>query len=164
MFNNGLIHRLHVIILLLSIQARGTVQCRCIYNREFQLLIICFQFNKQIQHFIDNFSWSCCRTVDFIYDNNRSQVALKSFTKYKLGLRHTAFISIYNEKHTVNHFHNTFYFTAKVGMSWCINDINQIVFIRNSCVLSQNRNPALPFQIIRIHRTFLYGFMFSENT
>src|SRR5690606_20332043 len=80
----------HIVVLLLRIQAGRAIQRGCIYDWKVQLLVTSFQFNKQIQYFIDNFRWSSVRAVDLIDDDDRSQPVVQRFAKNEFRLRHAA--------------------------------------------------------------------------
>ncbi|MNR49942.1 hypothetical protein D3C85_1693920 [compost metagenome] len=58
----------------------------------------------------------------------------QGFAQYEFRLRHAAFISINNQKDTVNHLHDTLYFAAKVGMPGGIYNVDQELFIGNCCI------------------------------
>ncbi|MNN17045.1 hypothetical protein D3C81_1302140 [compost metagenome] len=163
MIDNRFVQRHHIVVLLLGIQAGCAVQSRSINNRELQLIVAGFQFDKQVQYLVDDFGRACSRTVDFVHDNDRCQVMLQRFAKHEFGLRHAAFVGINNKQYTVDHFHNPFHFSAKVGVSRGIHDVDQVILVRNGRILRQNGNPAFPFQIIRVHSPFLYGLVFPEN-
>ncbi|MNC08308.1 hypothetical protein D3C75_558890 [compost metagenome] len=134
MLGNCLIEGKHVVILLLRVHAGCAVQCGSIHNREFQLIITGFQLNEQIQDFIDNFLRTGCRTVNLVHHNDRRQVLLQRFAQNEFRLRHAAFISIYNQQYTVNHLHDPFHFTAEVGVSRGIYNVDQELFIGNCCI------------------------------
>ena len=86
------------------------------------------------------------------------------FFQYKTGLRHTAFKSVYHQQHAVYHFHDTFYFTAKVSMARGVHNINFIIAIMDGCIFSQNGDSFFSFQIVRVHNPFGNLFVFTEGT
>lgn len=150
---------MHVAVLLLWRQARRPVQSRCIDHREIELFVIRLELDEQFEHFVNNFMRPGIRAIDLVDDNDRRQIMLQRFAEHELRLRHAAFEGIDDEQDPVDHFHNALHFSAEIGVTRSIHDINQVIFIRNRGVFGQNRNAPFTLQIVRVHDAFLHHFI-----
>src|SRR5690606_17218787 len=50
----------------------------------------------------------------------------------------------------ISHFQNTFHFSAKVSVTWCVNNIYSYIFISDRNVFGKDSNPSLSFQVIAV--------------
>jgi hypothetical protein len=62
--------------------------------------------------------------------------------------------AIDKEDRTVNHPHDSFYFTAEVGVAWGVYDVDLFIAKLDGSVLSHNGNPALTLQVHGVHDAF----------
>jgi hypothetical protein len=62
---------------------------------------------------------------------------------------------------TIGHTDDTFDLATKVGVAWCINQIDFHTAVMDRDVLCQNRDPTLTFQIVAIQNAFTTQFGIS---
>ena len=161
---DGLKQRNHVFRFIVDIVSCISVSCRSKKERAVKLFVRCAQIDEKFKNFIDNFIRTCFRTVDLVdtYDNRELQC--KSFFQNKFGLWHGTFKSVNQKNHSIDHLKDTFYFSAEIGMSRSVNDIDLCIFINNCSVFGKNGNSTFTFDIVGIHYSFGYFLIFTENT
>ena len=141
----------------------NAVSGRAVNQREIQLVIICFQFDEEVQNFAFHVRNTLVRTVDLIDDNDRFQLMFQCLSENVLGLGHRAFMGVYQKEHAVYHVQDTFHFAAEVSMPWGINDVDFDTIVHNGSVLCQNGNASFPFQRVGVHDTFCHFLVVPEN-
>src|SRR5690606_19010833 len=102
------------------------------------------------------------RFVYLIYNNYRFKAKGQSFAKYKTSLWHGAFKGIYQQQHAVGHFQYTFYFTAKVGVTRSINNIDFHSLIHHRYVLGKNCDSPFAFQVVIVQYELSAGLVIPE--
>ena len=102
--------------------------------------------------------------VDLVDDNNGCAAQLKRFPQHETRLRHWAIKGIYNQKHPFDHAQNTLHFTAKIGVTGRIDDIDFGVAPMNGCVLREDGNSALFFERVGIHHAFFNDLIFTKSS
>ena len=70
-FHNCFEKRSHIFLFISKISHRKSIFCTCIDYREICLFIRCSKQDKKIKKHINHFTWSSCRFIDFIDDNDR---------------------------------------------------------------------------------------------
>ena len=132
--HNGFKKRTHIHFWILQLFFGKTGSCRCENKRAVQLLIRCIQIHKQLQNLINNLIRSGFRTINLIDADNNGKVQIQRSLQNKFCLRHGTLISVYNQNNSVYHLQNTLNLAAEICVSWCINNINLLILIENSCI------------------------------
>ena len=156
--------RFHVAFSYRRIFGSIAASCGSKYEGRIQLIVICIQFHKQFQNFINNIIRSCFRSVDFVYTNHNGVVQFQRFTQNEFCLGHRAFKSIYYQYNAVYHFQYTFYLTTEVCVTGCIDDIDFHITVIYCCVFGKNCNTSFPFNITTVHNAFLHILIGTEDT
>ena len=89
--------------------------------------------------------------VNFVDNYNHPVAKLECPAEDESGLGHRAFRSIHQQNDAVDHFQDTFHFSAEVRMARSIHDVDFCVAIPYGCVFSHNSDAALAFEIIGVH-------------
>ena len=131
---NDLEQRLQIIAFIFHGQLGKTGTGRSINHREFQLLVISFQFNEQVQHLINHFGCPLVRTVNLIDDHNRLQMFFQSLPQYIFRLGHGTFIGVNQQQNAVHHGEDPLHFPAKVCMAGSIQNIDLGSVVHNGSV------------------------------
>ena len=128
-----------------------------VHEGGFKLFVRSAQLQEQFQHLVMHGGGIGVRTVDLVNHHDRHQSFLESLAKHeaRLGLR--PFKSIHHQKNAVHHLHHAFYFTAEIGMSRSINDVDGVSVPEDGSVLRLDRDAFFTFQIHGIHGAFLHG-------
>ena len=140
-----------------------------IYYREICLLIGGTQFDEQVKGLVQNAFWFGILAVDFIDDHHGFVAHFQGFLENKTGLRHGAFGSIHQQKHTVHHIHDAFHFAAEIGVTGCIHDVDLDRFASDRIrdgdgrVLGQDGDAALALEVIRVHHALGYLLVVTEG-
>ena len=64
--------------------------------------------------------------VDLVNDNDGHQILLQSLAQHKARLCLRPLKSVHNKEDSIHHLHDAFHFTAKIGVTGSINDIDRI--------------------------------------
>ena len=162
-FKNGIEEGSQVLAFIIHMELGNAVSGRAVNQREIQLVIICFQFDEEVQNFAFHVRNTLVRTVDLIDDNDRFQLMFQCLSEDVLGLGHRAFMGVYQKEYAVYHVQDTFHFAAEVSMPWGINDVDFNTIVHDGSVLCQNGNASFPFQRVGVHDTFCYFLVVPEN-
>ena len=133
--HNCLKQRTHIYFRILQLFFGKAGSCRCENKRAVQLLIRCIQIHKQLQNLVNYLIRSCFRAVNFIDADNNGKIHVQRSLQNKFCLGHGTFVGIYHQDYSVYHLQYTLNLAAEVCMSWCINNINFLILIKNSCIL-----------------------------
>lgn len=128
--------------------------CSCIYNWVIKLLIICLKFAKQVKYFVFYFLNSAGWSVNFVYHYNWFYATLECLLQHKLGLWHWTLSRADNQTHSIDHSHDTFNFTAKVLMAWCVNEVYSMISMYHTCTLWENSYTTFLFKGVAVHCAF----------
>ena len=82
------------------------------------------QLDEEIEYFVYCQMGIDIRSVDFVDDDDGAQAAFEGFTQDKSGLGHGTFAAVYDEEAAIDHTEDTLYFTAKVGETGSIQNID----------------------------------------
>ena len=130
MLDNCFKKRLHILAVFAKLQHGNTGFRGGIDERTVKLFVGSVQIDQKLQHLVDDFIRACFRPVNFINADDNGQFQFQRFFQNKFCLRHRAFKSVDNEDNAVYHLEDTFNFTAEVGMSRRIDNINFCVLIK----------------------------------
>ncbi|CDN41630.1 hypothetical protein BN871_AI_01410 [Paenibacillus sp. P22] len=164
MLDDRFVHGFHVLVLLIQGHAGCAHESGSVHDRKFKLLVIGAKLDEEVENLVHDSLGSRVRTVDLVQDDDRGQVVLESFAQNELRLRHAAFESVHDEQNAVDHLHDALHFAAEVGVPGSIDDVDEVVLIVDRGVFRQNRNAALPLQIVGVHRPFMDDFVVAERS
>ena len=86
---------------------------------------------------------------------------LESLAKHETSLGLRAAEGIDDENNTVDHFHDTFHFSAEVGVSRGVYNINDVVIPVNRGVLGFDGDAFFSLQIHGVHGALSDGLVFT---
>src|SRR5205823_7014612 len=132
--------RRHIFVIFVQLAHGKTVLCAGINDWEIELLIGRFQLDKKIEDDVEDLVWTRIFSVDLVDDNNRLQFVFQRLAQNKTRLRLRPIMRIDNKQHAVHHFHDPLDFTAEIGMTRCIDDVDPVTVPLKSCVLRANRD------------------------
>ena len=145
---------------------RGGNACFCggVDKGTVQLGVVRVKFQEQFQHFVHHFIRPGFGTVDFIDAYDDWKLQFQSLPKHEFGLGHGSFEGIYYQDDTVYHFQNTFHFSAEIGVTGSVYNIDFCVFIHDGSIFGQNGNSAFPLNVIGVHNALRHCLTFTEYT
>ena len=132
-------------------------------NRRLKLIVGGVQVDEKFQYFVDHFVDSAVRTVDLIDDDDDSVSELQRLGQDKTRLRHRPLGRVDEQNDAVDHFENTFDFSAEIGMARRIDDIDLYTIICYSGIFRKNRDASLSFEVVGIHDSFYHRLIFAVN-
>src|SRR5690606_22044634 len=161
--DDGLEQGVHVVVHLLVIHAGDAVQGRGVDDREVQLLVGGTEVVEQVEDLVDDPVRTRARTVDLVDHDDRTQAGLERLLGHETGLRHRAVLGVDYQQHGVDHAHHTFHFTAEVGVSGGVDDVDVVVAPLQRRVLGENGNAALFFLVVGVHDALVFRFFAVEG-
>ena len=122
--DNSVEQRLHisacfVVILGCVAVARGSVN-----YREFKLILVGAELDKEVENLVDYFLGTRAGTVDFVEHNQRLFAEAESLFEHESRLGHTALKSVYEQNNAVYHLQNTLNLAAEIGVSGGVHDVD----------------------------------------
>ena len=141
----------------IAVAARGE------QHREVQLLIRRLQADEQVEHLVEHFLRPGILTVDLVDDDDGPEAQCQRFAGDELGLRHRAFCGIDEQDHAIDHRQNALHFATEIGVAGSIDNVDAGAVPLNRRAFGQNRDAALFFEVVRIHRPLGNALIVTEG-
>ena len=90
-------------------------------------------------------------------------VELQRLLQHKACLRHRPFGRIHQQQYAVDHFEDALHLAGKIGVPRRIHDVDLGMAVMHRGILCQNRDAALPFQIVAVHHALLNDLVVAVN-
>ena len=109
-------------------------------------------------------------TVNFVNYANGLKPLVECFAEHPSSLCLWATDGISEQQDTIDHLHDSLHLGTKVGVTWCVDDVNGIFLAilwvdpLNRKILSLNGNAFFTFEIHRVHRALLHFLVFTIGT
>ena len=142
---------------------RPAVNARGIDHRKIELLIGGAQFVKQVKGGVDHKVGARAGFVHLVDHQNGLEAQGQRLFGHKTGLRHGAFLRVDQQHHAVDHAQGAFHFTAKVGVSGGVDDVDVRAFPGHGAVLGQNRDATLFFNRVVVHHGVNHFFVLGKG-
>jgi hypothetical protein len=113
---------------------------------EIKLFFRGIQVGEQIETFIQRAIRFSVWLVDFVEHNDGAQTRASALES-RIWFGHRAFSRVDQQDNTVNHGQDAFYFAAKIGVTWRVDDIDAQAFPFHRMWLCWDRH-AFAFQIV----------------
>src|SRR6266699_7096743 len=143
MLNNGLETRSHVFVLILQFTHGKTIPGAGVDDRKIELLIARFQFDEEIKHQVERFARFRVLSVDLVNDDDGLETILQRLAQNETSLRLRTIVSVHYQQNAIDHFHDPFNFTAEVGVTGRVYDVDTITVPLKRRVLRPNGDPLL---------------------
>src|SRR6266705_3032076 len=141
MLNNGLEKRSHVFVLIIQFAHGETIPGAGVDDRKIELLIARFQFDEEIKDQVQRFARFRVLSVDLVNDDDGLETILQRLAQNETSLRLRSVVSVDHEQNTIDHLHNSLDFTAKVGVTGRVYDIDAVTVPLKRRVLRANSDP-----------------------
>ncbi len=128
-----------------------------------QLFVGGFQVHEQLQYLVDDLRRACFRPVDLIDADDDRKLQLQRFFQHEFCLRHGALKGVHHQDDAVYHLQHPLHFAAEIRMSRGIHDIDFHIFIEDGGIFGQDRDPALPLDIVGVHDPFRHLLIGTED-
>jgi len=88
---------------------------------------------------------------------------LQRLAQDKARLGHRPVVGVDDQQNAVDHLEDAFDFTAEIGVSGCVNNIDACIAVANGGVFRQDGDTALAFQVVRVHDLADHLFVFPKH-
>ena len=119
------------------------------------------EFEKELEDLIMHCEGIRVGTVNLVNHDDGLQAFLESLAQHETSLGLWPAEGIDDEDDTVHHFHDTFHFSAEVGVSRGVYDVNDVLIPVNGSVLGLNGDAFFTFQIHGVHGALGDGLVFT---
>jgi hypothetical protein len=143
--------RTHVRARLIEVERGVAVQGRGVYDGEIELLFGRAELVEQIEGLVHDPVRARARAIDLVDHDDGLESERKRLARDESGLRHRAFDRVHQQQNAVDHRQHALDFAAEVGVSGRIDNVDMRAFVLHRAILGQNRDAALPFEVIGIH-------------
>ena len=164
MLDDGLEQGLHVAVAHGRIQACESPQRGCVHHGKVQLLIGRAQPVEQIEGLVQHPARARFVAIDLVDDDDGPQAVLEGLLRHEAGLRHGPVHRIDQQQHAIDHGQHALDFSAEIGVSGRIDDVDAVVAPGDRGVLRQDGDAALTLQVVRIHDPLLQVFARIERS
>ena len=156
--------RAHIHALIGKILHRPAVARRSEHEGAVQLLFGGIQFQQQVEDLVHHFLGAGFRTVHLIDADHDIQVQLQRLGQHEAGLRHGSFKGIHHQNDAVHHLQDALHLAAEIGVAGSIHDVDLHALVGHGSVLRQDGDPALTFQVARVHDALGHFLVLAEHT
>ena len=125
---------------------RGTVK-----DRKIKLFIGGVERRKKIENLVHDVARPRVRLIDLVHRDDRPETDFQRLADDEFGLRHRPFGGIDQDDRAIDHGQDALHLAAEIGVARRIDDINPRILPCNRRRLGDDRDPALLFEIVRIH-------------
>src|SRR5713101_5960748 len=153
--NNGLEKRSHVFVLIVQFAHGKTIPGAGVNDRKVELLIARFQFDEEIEDQVQRFARFRVLSVDLVNDDDGFETILQRLAQNETSLRLRSIVRVDHEQNAIDHLHNSFDLTAKVGVTRGVDNVDAVTVPLKRRVLRANSDPLLALEIHRVHHPLL---------
>ena len=122
-----------------------------IQDRELNLILRSVEVDEQVVYLVEHFLRTRVRPVDLVQNHDGRQTAFERLAEHESRLRKRAFRCIDQQHHAVDHRQRALHLSTEVGVPGSVHDIDEVIAIPNGCVLGQDGDAALTFEVGVVH-------------
>ena len=163
MIENRLEEAGHVLLLVFEIEDHVAIASGTIDDRSVELFVIGIKLEQKLEDFLIHFLGLGVFAVDLIDHDYDLESVGESFAKHETGLGLRTVVGIDDEKHAIDHAERTFDFTAKVGVTWGVENVDDLLVPVNRGVLGLDRDAFFLLKIHGIHGAIFDGLILPIN-
>jgi hypothetical protein len=119
-------------------------------------------FHEQVEHLGKDLPRTTVGPVDLVDHHNRLQSTFEGLFDHVPRLRTRPLERIDQDQRAVGHREDAFDLAAEIGVPRGIDDVDLHPLVENGDVLGENRDAALPFEVIRIEDALARELRFAE--
>ena len=151
MIGDGMKQNCHVGGPVIGLQRRPAFQRRGVDYWKIKLRVARVQPLEQIERLVQRPSRPRADTVHLVDHDDRAKPQRQRLAGDKARLRHRAFDGVDQQQNRVDHRQNALDLAAEVGMAGRIDDVDEEIAPPDCCILRNNGDAPLFFQIVGIH-------------
>ena len=156
-------HRRQILARPVDRRIRPALTAGGVQHGEVELSLRGVERREQVEHFFMHFVLSRVLAVDLVDHDDRLDAARQGLADHELGLRQHAFRRVDQHDGAVDHTEDAFDFTAEVGMSGGIDDVDAHAFPHHRRALCQDGDSAFFFQVVAVQRAVNHMLMLPER-
>ena len=130
---------------------------------EVKLFLGSAEVEHQVEHLLLHHVRAAVRFVHLVYDHHGLQPHLYGFLKHEACLGHGTFESIHEQQTAVGHIEYSLHFSAEVGVSRSVDNVDFCPFIVYGNVFGEDSDASLAFQVIVVEYEFAGTLTLSEE-
>ena len=120
-------------------------------DREVELLVGRAELVEQVEHLVDHPVRARARAVDLVDDDDRLEPHRERLLRHEARLRHRAIHRVDKDQHRVDHRQHALDFTAEIGVSGRVDDVDAVALPVDGGVLGQDRDATFLFLVVAVH-------------
>ena len=155
--------RPHVVAVRLHVRLGESAETASEQVREIALIVIGAELDEQIQHLVHSRLGIHPGTVDFVDEHDRAQTLLQCLLQHESRLGHRPLVGVDNQQTAIHHSEHPLHFTAEIGVTRGVNNVDAGVVVIDSRVFRQNGDAALTLQIVGVHDAGGHRFVVAED-
>ena len=129
-----------------------------------ELVVGSVQIQQQLQNLVHDFVDPGVGLIHLVHGHNDLVTQLQCLLQHETGLGHGTLGGIHQQDNAVDHFQDSLYLAAEIGVARRIHDVDFVVLVMDGGVLGENGNAPLPFQITGVHDPFHGLLIFPVDT
>ena len=123
---------------------------RTVEDGKIELLVAGVKCREQVEDGVEHEIGAGVRLVDLVDHDDRLQAARQGLGEHELGLRHRSFGGVDQQDGAVDHGQDALHFTAEIGMTGRVDDIDARVFPFQRRDLGEDGDAALAFLVVGV--------------
>ncbi len=124
---------------------------RTVKDRKIELFVGGVERREKIEDLVYDLVRAGIGSIDLVHRDDRPQTDFQRLADDEFGLRHRPFGGIDQDDRAIDHGQDALHLAAEVGVARRIDDVDPRVLPCNRRRLGDDRDPALLFEIVRIH-------------
>ena len=161
--HDGVEQRHHVGSVFIGLDVGKSVLSAAVKKEGFELFFSRLEVKKELKYFIVHFEGFGVEAIDLVNENDRGQSGGESFLENEAGLGLGAFVSVHDKHDAVDHLHDALHFSAEVGVSWGVDDVDDVVAPADGGVLGFDRNSSLTLLVHGVHGALIHRLVFAKG-
>ena len=141
----------------------GAVAAGAEDHRAVELRVGRAEVHQQLEHLVDDLVDARVGSVDLVDDHDDREVEVECLAQHEAGLGHRALRRVDEQQHAVHHLEHPLHFAAEIGVSRGVHDVDLHALVFRGGVLRQDRDAALPLDVVRVHHAVLHRLVLPEG-
>jgi hypothetical protein len=121
---------------------------------EVELPVVGAQLHVQLEDMVVHLRRARIGAVDLVDDHDRDEAHRQGLAQHEPRLRHRAVVRVDEQQHAVDHLEDALDLAAEIGVAGRVDDVDAEVAVLDGGVLREDRDPALAFEVVRVHDAF----------
>ena len=130
--------------------------------RELDLAFCRVEIDEQVENLVEYFFGPRVLAVDFVDDDDGGEFQFQRLRQHEASLGEWALGGIDEQHDAVNHPERPFHFTAKVGVTGRVHNVDLDVSVPDGRIFGHDRDAFFPFEIHRVHDALSHGLVCAK--